>query len=149
MYDRLRIIQKNEHIRTSITNNLVLRAFPKENGRGKKKPGNEFGLEASSYQEVLNSKFLPLSSTCTEASTGYSSKKKKSNNRKIESARGTMGRGKRRELSSLFPLPIVPRSFSFSSPDSYNTKRPPRREGSYQRVEKTAPRLNEILCIVR
>ena len=148
MYDRLRIIQKNEHIRTLITNNLVPRAFPKENGRGKKKPGNEFGLEASSYQEVLNSKFLPLSSTCTEASTGYSSKKK-SNNRKIESARGTMERGKRPELSSLFPLPIVPSSFSFSSPDSYNTKRPPRREGSYQSVEKTAPRLNEILCIVR
>lgn len=76
MYDRLRIIQKNEHIRTLITNNLVPRAFPKEHGRGKKKPGNEFGLEASSYQEVLNPKFLPLSSTCTEASTGYSSKKK-------------------------------------------------------------------------
>ena len=116
MYDRQRIIQKNEHIRTLITNNLVPRAFPKENGRGKKKPGNEFGLEASSYQEVLNPKFLPLSSTCTEASTGYSGKN--SNNRKIESARGMMGRGKRRELSSLFPLPIVPRSFSFSSPDS-------------------------------
>ena len=148
MYDRLCIIENNECIRTSITNNLVPRAFPSEKGRGKKRPGNEFGLEASSYQEVLNPKFLPLSSTCTEASTGYSSKKK-SNNRKIESARGTMGRGKRRELSSLFPLPIAPRSFSFSSPDSYNTKRPPRREGSYQSVEKTAPRLNEILCIVR
>ena len=118
MYDRQRIIQKNEHIRTLITNNLVPRAFPKENGRGKKKPGNEFGLEASSYQKVLNPKFLPLSFTRTEASTGYSSKKKRSNNRKIESARGMMGREKRRELSSLFPLPIVPRSFSFSSPDS-------------------------------
>ena len=64
-------------------------------------------------------------------------------------ARGTMERGKRRELSSLFALPIVPRSFSFSSPDSYNTERPPRREGSYQSVEKKAPRLNEILYIVR
>ena len=139
MYDRLRIIQKNEHIRTLITNNLVPRAFPKENGRGKKKPGNEFGLEASSYLSPPHAQRLPLGNPV----------KKKSNNRKIESARGTMGRGKRRELSSLFPLPIVPRSFSFSSPDSYNTKRPPRREGSYQSVEKTAPRLNEILCIVR
>ena len=147
MYDRLCIIENNERTRTSITNNLVPRAFPSEKGRGKKRPGNEFGLEASSYQEVLNPKFLPLSSACAEASTGYSGKN--SNNRKIESARGMMGRGKRRELSSLFPLPIVPRSFSFSSPASYNTKRPPRRAGSYQSVEKTAPRLNEILCIVR
>ena len=147
MYDRLCIIENNERIRTSITNNLVPRAFPSEKGRGKKRPGNEFGLEASSYQEVLNPKFLPLSSACAEASTGYSGKN--SNNRKIERARGMMGREKRRELSSLFPLPIVPRSFSFSSPDSYNTKRPPRRAGSYQSVEKTAPRLNEILCIVR
>ena len=76
MYDRLCIIENNERIRTSITNNLVPRAFPSENGRGKKRPGNEFGLEACSYQEVLNPKFLPLSSTCTEASTGYASKKK-------------------------------------------------------------------------
>ena len=129
MYDRLRIIQKNERIRTLITDNLVPRAFPSENGRGKKRPGNEFGLEASSYQEVINPKFLPLSSACAEASAGYFSEN--SNNRKIESARGTMGRGKRRELSSLFPFPIVPRAFSFSSPDSYNTKRPPRRESSY------------------
>ena len=52
-----------------ITNNLVPWAFPSENGRGKKRPGNEFGLEASSYQEVLNPTFLPLSSACAEAST--------------------------------------------------------------------------------
>ena len=77
MYDRLRIMQKNERIRTLITDNLVPRAFPSENGRGKKRPGNKFGLEASSYQELLNPKFLPLSSACAEASTGYSSKKKK------------------------------------------------------------------------
>ena len=45
---------------------------------------------------------------------------------KIESARGTMGRGKR--LSSLFPLPIVPRALSFFSPQPpHNTKRPLRR----------------------
>ena len=60
MYDRLCIIENNERIRTSITHNLVPRAFPSEKGRGKKRPGNEFGLEASSYQ-VLNPKFLPLS----------------------------------------------------------------------------------------
>ena len=107
------------------------------------------------WKQVLTKKFLIPSSYLSPPHAqrlplGIPVKKKKrSNNRKIESARGTMGRGKRRELSSLFPLPIVPRSFSFSSPDSYNTKRPPRREGSYQSVEKTAPRLNEILCIVR
>ena len=39
---------------------------------------------------------------------------KNSNNQKIESARGTMGRGKRRSFSSLFPLPIVPSALSFS-----------------------------------
>ena len=33
---------------------------------------------------------------------------------KIERARGTMGRGERREISFLFPLPMVPRALSFS-----------------------------------
>ena len=43
-------------------------------------------------------------------------------NRKIEGARGTMGRGKRRELS-LFPLPIVSRALSFPfSPASLRHK---------------------------
>ena len=52
------------------------------------------------------------------------------NNRKIESARGTMGREKRREPTSLplFPLPIVPRALIFPSSQSpYDTKRPLRR----------------------
>ena len=40
------------------------------------------------------------------------SQKNSSLNDKIESAQGTMGRGKR--LSLLFPLPIVPRALSFS-----------------------------------
>ena len=54
---------------------------------------------------------------------------KNSNNRKIESARGTMGRGKRwGGLSSFFPLPIVPRALSFFSPQPpHNTRRPLRR----------------------
>ena len=103
MYDRLRIIQKNERIRTLITNNLVPRAFPSENGRGKKRPGKEFGLEASSYQEVLNPKFLPLSSACAEAPAGYSSKN--STNRKIESARGRWEEGKGGSSILSFPFP--------------------------------------------
>ena len=59
---------------------------------------------------------VPLSSA--KASAGYPSKN--SNNEKIESSRGTMGRGKKRErglasaLASLFPLPIVPHSLSVS-----------------------------------
>lgn len=57
MYDRLRIIQKNERIRTD---NLVPRAFPSENGRGKKRPGNKFGLEASSYLSPPYAQRLPL-----------------------------------------------------------------------------------------
>ena len=69
----------------------------------------------------------PLSSA--EAPAGYPNKN--SNNRKIESARGTIGRGKRREPLpynafkmapdfrerlelGFFPLPIIPRALSFS-----------------------------------
>ena len=40
---------------------------------------------------------------------------KNSNNRKIESVRGTMGRANRRELL-LFPLPIVPLAIFFLQP---------------------------------
>ena len=47
---------------------------------------------------------------------------RKNNNRKIEGERGTMGRGKRRELS-IFPLPIVSRALSFPfSPASLRHK---------------------------
>ena len=53
---------------------------------------------------------------------------------KIESARGTMGRGKR-PLFSL-PLPIVLRALSFFSPQlPHNTKRPlRRRENEMQKI---------------
>ena len=48
---------------------------------------------------------------------------KNSNNRKIESARGTMRRGKRRGgLSSFFPLPIAPRALSFFLPSLLTTQ---------------------------
>ena len=58
---------------------------------------------------------ITASLSSAEALAGYPFKN--SNNRKIESARGTMGRGKRREgLSSFFPLPIVPRALSFFLP---------------------------------
>ena len=62
--------------------------------------------------------------------TGYPNKN--SNNRKIESARGTMGRGKRREplLSLLtFHFPSCPGSLFLSPQPPYNTKRPLRRRG--------------------
>ena len=56
----------------------------------------------------------PVTLSSAKASAGYPNKN--SNNEKIESPRGTMGRGKmrKRALSSLFPLPIVPRAHSVS-----------------------------------
>ena len=135
MYDRQRIIQKNEHIRTLITNNLVPRAFPKENGRGKKKPGNEFGWEASSYQEVLNPKFLPLSSTCTEASTGYSSQKKKQQSKKQKARVGRWEEGKGRSSLLSFPFPSF-RALSLSPPQTPTTQRGLRGERVLTRVSK-------------
>ena len=56
----------------------------------------------------------PVTLFSAKASAGYPNKN--SSNEKIESPRGTMGRGKmqKRALSSLFPLPIVPRSLSVS-----------------------------------
>ena len=56
----------------------------------------------------------PVTLSSAKASAGYPSKN--SNNEKIESARGTIERGKKRErgLASLFPLPIVPHSLSVS-----------------------------------
>ena len=56
----------------------------------------------------------PVTLYSAKASAGYPNKN--SNNEKIESPRGTMGRGKMRKrgLSSLFPLPIVPRAHSVS-----------------------------------
>ena len=57
-----------------------------------------------------------------EAPVGYPNKN--SNFRKVESARGTVGRGKTSLL--LFPLPIVPRALSFSlSPASLRYKEAP------------------------
>ena len=69
----------------------------------KKRPGKEFGLEASSYQEVLNPEFLPLSSACAEAPAGYSSKN--TTNRKIESARGRWEEGTGGSSILSFPFP--------------------------------------------
>ena len=71
----------------------------------------------------------PITASLSPAEAPARYSYKNSNNRKIESARGTMGRGKRREgLSSFFPLPIVPRALSFFSPQSHhNTRRPLRR----------------------
>ena len=57
MYDRLRIIQKNERIRTLITDNLVPRAFPSENGRGKKDLGTSLA-----WKQILTKKLLIPSS---------------------------------------------------------------------------------------
>ena len=60
----------------------------------------------------------PVTLSSAKAPAGYPSKN--SNNEKIESARGTIERGKKRErglasaLASLFPLPIVPHSLSVS-----------------------------------
>ena len=56
----------------------------------------------------------PVTLSSVKASAGYPNKN--SNNEKIESPRGTMGRGKMRKRgpSSLFPLPIVPRAHSVS-----------------------------------
>ena len=56
----------------------------------------------------------PVTLSSAKASAWYPNKN--SNNEKIESPRGTMGRGKMRKrgLSSLFPLPIVPRAHSVS-----------------------------------
>ena len=56
----------------------------------------------------------PVTLSSAKASAGYPNKN--SNNEKIESPRGTMGRGRMRKrgLSSLFPLPIVPRAHSVS-----------------------------------
>jgi len=139
MYDRLRIMQKNERIRTLITDNLVPRAFPSENGRGKKRPGNKFGLEASSYQEVLNPKFLSLSSACAEASTGYYSKKKKKIIEKQNARVGRWEEGKGGSSLLSFPFPSCRVLFPSPPQTPYSTKRPPRREGSYLSVEKTAP----------
>ena len=57
---------------------------------------------------------------------------KNNNNGKMESAGGMMGRGKRREgLSSLFPLPIVPRALYFSSQPPYDKKRPALQRGEW------------------
>ena len=81
-------------------------------------------------QLILSLRFTPwivlyppvLSSA--EAPAGFPNKN--SNNRKIESARGTMGRGKRRERS--FPFPSCPARSLFLSPQPpYYTKRPLRK----------------------
>ena len=52
---------------------------------------------------------IQVAVSSAEALTGYPNEN--SNDQKIESTRGTMGRGKRRLL---FPLPIEPRALSFS-----------------------------------
>ena len=58
-----------------------------------------------------------------EAPAGYPNKN--SNNGKIESPRGTMGRGKRREplFSRCFPFPSCPARFLFVSPSFPATQR--------------------------
>ena len=56
----------------------------------------------------------PITASLSSAEAPARYPYKNSNNRKIESARGTMGREKRRGgLSSFFPLPIVPCALSF------------------------------------
>ena len=50
---------------------------------------------------------------------------------KIASARGTMGRGKRRPLVSLPPSHRAPRAFFLSPQPPHNTKRPLRRRETY------------------
>ena len=61
-----------------------------------------FQVMYRAWDALFHHQMKPLSSA--EAPAGYPNKN--SNNRKIESARGTMGRGKRRERS--FPFPLCP-----------------------------------------
>ena len=107
------------------------RLFPQRKGGERKDLGTSLA-----WKQVLTKKFLIPSSYLSPPHAqrlplGIPGKKK-SNNRKIESARGTMERGKRPALSSLFPLPIVLRSFSFSSPDSQRGFLPECRKDSAQ-----------------
>ena len=53
---------------------------------------------------------LAKRSTCSKSTAGYPNKN--SNNRKIVSARGTIGRGEKRELPLFLP-PILPRALTF------------------------------------
>ena len=72
-------------------------------------------------------RFAPLAkrSTCSKSTAGYPNKN--SNNRKIVSARGKMGRGKKRELPLFLP-PILPRALTFFFlPSLPTTQRPLRR----------------------
>ena len=58
-----------------------------------------------------------ITASLTSAEAPARSPYKNSNNRKLESARGTMGRGKRQgRLSSFFPFPSCPARFFFSLP---------------------------------
>ena len=72
---------------------------------------NYAALSAFQLNVTLPKKLLVKALSSAEAPARHPNKN--SNNRQIESARGTMGRGKRRELL-LFPLPTVPRALSFS-----------------------------------
>ena len=69
-----------------------------------------------------------------------------SNNRKITSARGAMGRGKRRALR-LFSLPIVPqRAFFNPSPQPpYDTKRHLRRREGQSTFSQLNPSKSELM----
>ena len=73
-------------------------------------------------------RLVPLAkrSTCIKSTAGYLNKN--SNNRKIVSARGTIGREKTRELPLFLP-PVLPRALTFFLLPSlpYDTKRPLRR----------------------
>ena len=101
-----------------------------ENGKknliARKSPQQVFLVNATSK---LSIDIEPITASLSSAEAPARYPYKNSNNGKIERARGTMGRGKRREgLSSFFPLPIVPRALSFFSPQPpHNTRRTLRR----------------------
>ena len=101
-----------------------------ENGKknliARKSPQQVFLVNATSK---LSIDIEPITASLSSAEAPARYPYKNSNNGKIERARGTMGRGKRRGgLSSFFPLPIVPRALSFFSPlPPHNTRRTLRR----------------------
>ena len=95
-----------------------------ENGKknliARKSPQQVFLVNATSK---LSIDIEPITASLSSAESPARYPYKNSNNRKIESARGTMGRGKRRGgLSSFFPLPIAPRALSFFLPSLLTTQ---------------------------
>ena len=83
----------------------------KKNLIARKSPQQVFLVNATSK---LSIDIEPITASLSSAEASARYPYKNSNNRKIESARGTMGREKRRGgLCSFFPLPIVPCALSF------------------------------------